>query len=219
MVDLRIAMPSFPHVLRKLHTDQDNNKLSMFQAKLCAARYVATKCFLGWKLYFAIFNPRWPAWAASPIGIWVWCTTWIYTCSGCSHRFCDYSKIYCLCEKKQQCCKCTNLWLRCYWSVYSCLVIWFIIMSSYMCKHSSGSTKNVFIQCVCSLSIWSIQIEDAVQPADISMKNLLYSMLSAEGSYKSRKVCSHIRNIFDFTYKVCSQNKLPYLWEVTVLPT
>ena len=47
MVDLRKAMPSIPHVLRKLHTDQDNNKLSMFQAKLCAARYVATKCFLG----------------------------------------------------------------------------------------------------------------------------------------------------------------------------
>ena len=44
-----------------------------------------------------------------------------------------------------------------------------------------------------------IQIEDAVQPADIAMKNLLYSMLSVEGSYKSHKVCSHVTNMFDLT--------------------
>ena len=30
MEDLRKAMPSIPHVLRKLHTNPDNNKLSMF---------------------------------------------------------------------------------------------------------------------------------------------------------------------------------------------
>ena len=30
MVDLRKAIPSVPHVLRKLHTNPENNKLSMF---------------------------------------------------------------------------------------------------------------------------------------------------------------------------------------------
>jgi len=33
------------------------------------------------------------------------------------------------------------------------------------------------------------QIEDAIQPVDIAMKNVLYSMLSSEGSYKSQMVC------------------------------
>ena len=61
------------------------------------------------------------------------------------------------------------------------------------------STTYAYVH-VLSLSLWYIQIEDAAQPADIAMKNLLYSVLSVEGSYKSRKVCSHIRNMFDLTY-------------------
>ena len=31
MIDLREAMPSIPHVLVKLHTNPENNKLSMLQ--------------------------------------------------------------------------------------------------------------------------------------------------------------------------------------------
>ena len=34
-----------------------------------------------------------------------------------------------------------------------------------------------------------IQIQDAIQPVEIAMRNLLYSMISAEGTYKSQKVC------------------------------
>ena len=35
------------------------------------------------------------------------------------------------------------------------------------------------------------QLKDAVQPIDSALKNLLYSMLSTEGSYKSQQVCSN----------------------------
>lgn len=33
-----------------------------------------------------------------------------------------------------------------------------------------------------------VQIDTGVKPADVAMRNLLYSMLCAEGSYKSQKV-------------------------------
>ena len=39
--------------------------------------------------------------------------------------------------------------------------------------------------CVFSLVL---QVKDAVKPVDISMRNLLYSMLSTESGYKSQKV-------------------------------
>ena len=51
------------------------------------------------------------------------------------------------------------------------------------------------------------------------MKNLLYSMLSVEGSYKSRKVCSHITNMFNLTYIDSSVNKPTYLRKVPDITT
>ena len=39
MEDLRKAMPSILHALRKLHTNPDNNKLSMFLELCCIAMY------------------------------------------------------------------------------------------------------------------------------------------------------------------------------------
>ena len=40
MEDLREAMPSIPHVLEKLHSNPDNNKLSMFQNLDCHYKFL-----------------------------------------------------------------------------------------------------------------------------------------------------------------------------------
>ena len=53
MVDLRKAMPSISHVLRKLHTNPDNNKLSMLlQFWLAITRIPEFKTLL----HFTFFN-------------------------------------------------------------------------------------------------------------------------------------------------------------------
>ena len=45
------------------------------------------------------------------------------------------------------------------------------------------------LQCIIYFCYYiHIQIQDFIQPVDIAMRNLLYSMLSAEGTYKSQKV-------------------------------
>ena len=87
-----------------------------------------------------------------------------------------------LCSRSlHYCCQCAFI----HWITYTHAdsTAFYILQAQY--------SANCYSACT-SLSLWYYQIEDAVQPVDIAMKNILYSMLSAEGSYKSQEVCSHI---------------------------
>ena len=55
-----------------------------------------------------------------------------------------------------------------------------------------------------------LQIDNGVKPADVAMRNLLYSMLCAEGSYKSQKVwlCNSKRTFITVSVLTCRSGRI-----------